>query len=1038
MIDPSAPPPVLGPTRISGGPRSGKTEVLARLVAHWLAEGGDPSRLVVVTRSHQALFALETRIASLLPPCHLAPRLVTQEGLARCVLRELGEPATALVALGRLGEWMAMREALQEVRPLLRWLDPLADDPGCVDDLLEFVSLVKQSLVGPGVLASRLRDDRGLLVELALLAGRYQDILARMGARDTRDLTSQAVTLLEQDPSRLANWADLLLVDDAEELSFAQWRLTSLLGQRLSEPRRLVMAGDRRVSIPSFRGPSPRFLDEAYPLEFHPTEWELGDRGAAWACAAVAWLGASGMGWSADAAERELAALRADPPKGVEIWTASDELHEALSIAREIRRAHLSGELRYEEVAVLLWDPARQMAAVRAAMSEVEVPVAVDQHRWSESVVGRVVLAWLVALTKPEDDAAVAECLGLGPHGLAPARIWELRQEAARAQEPLGRALVRHALRVPGAADPARAPALLWQRLGGGGPGRTTQVMAHADFTQLVLELERSLGLVELALHEPASASAISQLAGILEEARVAVSVGRTSATNLSQWVDLLQTAVRRAGPEQTPTHLRMESAVTVTSVQRAKGLSWRWVFVPGMTADADPGRPGEGGILGTSEAQQLMELVPELDEVIGSPQSTSELELRLLLVALSRARERTVLSWSHREARQGAGRSAYLTGLELEGIAEGPAPRQFPLTRSELCALAAAGPGPGDAELGERGGPEVAADAAQIMGWIVPWDPTSGAPVSASRDLSATSLAAWLGCPRLYHYATLRLRRRDTYPAVLGTMAHRLLDRFHREQVAGGQPAADFAASANRFVRDELMPEVRARLVDPLQALYVELWLQRLVRRWEESVITGATMGHSLASEIPFQLDQPSHSLRGKVDALWRGADGALEVVDYKTTEAELPSVPEMRREVFGDPAQDAGPSNWQLPIYVLAARAGVLAEGLDGELPTRARNWYLSAEDPRRPGFPTRGFRLGEGGERVGRSETLLTWTEIDRIEVEIARQATIISEGRRPAAPRHDKYTCRGYQGCALGFCCDGEGSVGRAHRLPVPQP
>ncbi|MHB1499857.1 MAG: PD-(D/E)XK nuclease family protein [Candidatus Dormibacteria bacterium] len=1030
-------PRVPGPTRVTGGPRSGKTGLLARTAADWLEDGGQAGRLVVVTRSHSTLREMEARIAALLPDCHIPPLLLTQEELARRVLEEAGEPLGKSVGLSRLGEWMAMREALEHARPLLKRLSALADDPGCIEDLLEFAALVKQVLVGPGLLAGRLHFEGGLLAELALITAEYQDALRRMEARDTRDLTADAVALLERDGSLLDGWADLLLVDEAEDLSPSQGRLLSLLGRRLTEPCRMVLAGDRRVSLPSFRGPTASFFDEAYPREFHPGEWALGEAVASWVQTVAEDLGVGETEPSDPRSGPWLGAAAAAPPTSAVIWEAADEADEALAIAREIQRAHLTEKLAFEEVAILLWDPARQLGPVVAATSEVGVPTRIEQRRWADSAAVRVVLAWLGALADPDDEPRLIECLSLGPRGCDPSALWRLRQEAARDQIRLSTALVRRG----SAADddgPSTLPGLarLWSRLKGGVPGIAAQPMSGVQFAALVAEVEMGAGLASLALREPQTAAAMSQLARVTSDA-AATRGGRAPVLRrFEDWVDLLRTGVRRAGTEQRGGGFQSEAGVAVMSVHHAKGKSWRRVFLPGMVDGVIPGSRSESGVLSLAETQRLVELVPELEDVMGDPGRRAEAERRLLLVALSRGWERVVLSWSRRGATQENQRSLFLQAIEEAGIAEFPAPQAFPVARTDLVVelAVASRQGPAAAETTES--PALADEAARIAAWMAPWDPTRGDPVPASAELSATSLSGWLRCPRLHYYATLHLRRRDTVATVLGVAAHRLLETIHRN----GEPQDQtlFRAMAMRVVHRVLMPEVRERLVDPLGSLYVELWLTRLVDRWAGVVVATGDMGQPLASEVPFHLDRPGYSLQGKVDALWRRRDGTLEIVDYKTSEAELPPVPEIRRQLFGDPAKGQGPSSWQLPIYVLAARGGAF-DTVAGMGPIEAaRNWYLGAEDDRQEGVPTRGFRLGQGGEKVSRRESLVTWDELDRIEAEITRQAALILEGRHPAAPRHDQYTCRGYLGCEMGFCCDGEGSVGSDFVIPVPQP
>ncbi len=980
---------------------------------------------------------MEARIAALLPDCHTPPLLLTQEELARKVLDEAGEPPTKSAGLSRLGEWMAMREALERARPLLKRLSALVDDPGCIEDLLEFAALVKQALIGPGLLAARLHYEGGLLAELALITAGYQDALRRMEARDTRDLTVDAVALMEEEGSLLDGWADLMLVDEAEDLSPSQGRLLSLLGRRLTEPFRMVLAGDRRVSLPSFRGPTASFFDEAYPREFHPGEWALGEGVAGWVQTVSEDLGVGGAEPSdARSGAGPGAAAGASPTSAV-IWEAADEADEALAIAREIQRAHLTEKLAFEEVAILLWDPARQLGPMVGAMSEVGVPTLIEQRRWADSAAVRVVLAWLGALADPDDESRLIECLRLGPRACDPSALWRLRQEAARDQIRLATALVRRA----SAADdegPGTLSVLarLWARMKGGVPGLAAQTMSGVQFAALVAEVEMGTGLASLALREAQTAAAMSQLARVASEAAATGGGQAPALRRFEDWVDLLRTGVRRAGTEQRGGRVQSEAGVAVMSVQHAKGRSWRRVFLPGMVDGLIPGSRLEAGVLSSAETQRLVELVPELEEVMGDPGHRAEAERRLLLVALSRGWERVVLSWSRRGAGQENQRSPFLQAIEEAGIGEFPAPQAFPVAWTDLAVELAVASRQGRAVAETRESPALADEAARIAAWMAPWDPTRGDPVAASSALSATSLSGWLSCPRLHFYSALHLRRRDTVATVLGVAAHRLLETIHREGQI--QDQVRFRAMATRVVRRVLMPEVRERLVDPLGALYVELWLTRLVERWAGAVIATGDMGQALASEVPFHLDRPGYSLQGKVDALWRRRDGTLEIVDYKTSEAELPAVPEIRRQLFGDPAKGHGPSSWQLPIYVLAARDGAF-DAVAGMGPIEAaRNWYLGAEDDRQEGVPTRGFRLGQGGERVSRRESLVTWEELDRIEAEIARQAALILAGRHPAAPRHDQYTCRGYLGCEMGFCCDGEGSVGSDFVIPVPQP
>jgi hypothetical protein len=233
-------------------------------------------------------------------------------------------------------------------------------------------------------------------------------------------------------------------------------------------------------------------------------------------------------------------------------------------------------------------------------------------------------------------------------------------------------------------------------------------------------------------------------------------------------------------------------------------------------------------------------------------------------------------------------------------------------------------------------------------------------------------------------------------------------------------------------------MPEIRAEEWDPLKVLFAELWLREMVSRWERRVVAPgrSEVGEPIAEEVRFELPRSGWSLRGKVDALWRHPDAEVELVDYKTTGSKS-SDSALRLEVFGKP--NDGPKGWQLPIYQLAARDGAFVDELDGQLPSRVRNWYVGVEPPASSPDPNSaaGFRVTAGAEEEGRSG-VLTDRELDRIESEINRAAEAILGGRFPAQPRHAQRTCRDSRsGCPVAFWCDGEGSVGSEFPVPAPE-
>jgi hypothetical protein len=104
--------------------------------------------------------------------------------------------------------------------------------------------------------------------------------------------------------------------------------------------------------------------------------------------------------------------------------------------------------------------------------------------------------------------------------------------------------------------------------------------------------------------------------------------------------------------------------------------------------------------------------------------------------------------------------------------------------------------------------------------------------------------VATWLACPRQYLAELLTSVSEPDVSLTLGTQAHRLLELLYRQRTAWeGRPGA-FRAVADQLVRERLMPEVRAEQADALKVVYVELWLERLVARWERRIVTAGGGG--------------------------------------------------------------------------------------------------------------------------------------------------------------------------------------------------
>lgn len=1044
----------MGPTRLVGGPSSGKTEQIASLAAEWLASGGDARRLVLVVRSREGADELRTRVEGRLSAAHPALVVHTHESLAHAVLVRAGLDLGPRESLGPVGQWLAMREALRRAQPSLPRLGPLVGQRSCIEDAIAVVSACKRALVGPGLLAQRLRGAPDSLAEIAVIAASYQGVLDDMESSDPRDLHSRALEVLLGDRTAMLGWAELMLVDEAEDLSPAQWFLLREMGQRLSPPRRLLLAGHWSESTPGFRGvsseSSSRPFEEYLPQELSPAEWSLPKALFGWTRAVSAALGTdqrSGPPEAAESPPTELdeAAFRVGPAGRV--WVAADETEEALAVGREILRARLAGEVEFADIAILVRSRGAALAPLLGALSSLGVPHRLpDRAGWVSHSAVTVALNWLRVLSLPGDEAALLTALRSGPSAVSPAALKTLRRAAGRRGHSAA-TVFWSATSSPSASAPTAAQATEaldwealrqaarpWSALWPGDPRIINSELSWPHFRELLGAVELASGLAAQALDDLPTASALAQLSRTVQAASDAQERLEPGGLRLQGWLELLQDALRHPEREFQGAIQPDRSEVSVLTLREAKGRHWAQVFIYGCAAGMLPAPADSGGLLDAQEVLELVRLVPELEDVMSSGDRRQDAEARLFMVGLTRGTAQVTCSWARRYQGRTSERSPLLGALLDAGLREWPAPHPELVSADDLVTELAL------SEAFQSAAGELGKAAAELRAELALWDPVGDGPARMPQplSLSATAVASWLACPRQYFAHLLQPISEASIAMTLGTQAHRLLELLYRNRSDWeGQPEA-FRALAADLIERQLMPEIRAEQEDALSLVYARLWLGQLAARWEARIVVPGTesVGASVAEEIEFTLLRPAWRLRGKVDALWRRPDGEIELLDYKTSRSK-PGHAGLRSEIFGR-APD-GPEQWQLPIYQLAARSGSFAEQLDDALPSRVSNWYI-ALDPSSGNpnpFPSAGFAVAGGDLETGDSRTL-TERELDRIEQEIGRQAELILGGHFPAQPRHSSRTCRdGHSGCPVAFWCDGEGSVGAEVRLSPPQ-
>jgi putative RecB family exonuclease len=157
--------------------------------------------------------------------------------------------------------------------------------------------------------------------------------------------------------------------------------------------------------------------------------------------------------------------------------------------------------------------------------------------------------------------------------------------------------------------------------------------------------------------------------------------------------------------------------------------------------------------------------------------------------------------------------------------------------------------------------------------------------PVPSS--LSPTKVSAFTDCPLAFRFTVIdRLPEPPSPHAVKGTLVHRALEGLHWNHAAGTRtPAAADRELDAAFA--ELADDVEFRglgLSGPEAAAFLDD-ARALVRNY--FVLEDPDRVRSVGIELGLQTGLDGTVLRGIIDRLDRGDDGALVVVDYKTGRA-------------------------------------------------------------------------------------------------------------------------------------------------------
>jgi len=646
--------------QLQAGPGTGKTRTLVRRIEGLLAEGVDPTTILVLTFSNKAANELCERIAASDPVAAAAMWIGTFHAFGLDIVRRFHD-RLALPADPRLIDRTEAIELLEDEFPRLDlkhyrnlW-DPALD----LSDMLSAISRAKDEVVDAAgyralaqSMAVRAGTDQDAKVraqkclEVAALFEAYERLLTTGQLLDFGDLVALPVRLVEgsaevRDALRARH--EHVLVDEYQDVNRASVRLLKAI---VGDGRNLWVVGDARQSIYRFRGASATNIAR-FAIDFPGAQAaQLGvNYRSDEPIVKVFTEFARGMQASSGTLPLKLTADRGTKGDQVELRVAESADDEISALAASITALHTQG-VAYGGQAVLCASNAR-LNAIAEGLEARGIP-ALHLGSLFERPEIKDLLALLSLATDPR-AAAMVRVATTDRHQMPLQDVMRVI-EHLRAANPVSLAWSTMHTEVDGLAAGTREALSRLSTLFAGVSASTTPWSLLAGWTI------DGLGLAK-TLYQAGDARSRMQGLAIWQFLNFCRWQPRGQGVPVLRLLDRIRRLVLLSedrGLSQLPRSAENIDAVRLMTIHGSKGLEFDVVHLPGMVTSGLPRNnvpprclPPDGLIHG-SEGLTGIEAVKA---------GHDEEEECLFFVALSRARDRLLL-YSYAKQADGRARS--------------------------------------------------------------------------------------------------------------------------------------------------------------------------------------------------------------------------------------------------------------------------------------------------------------------------------------------------------------------------------------------
>ena len=645
-----------GPLLVVAGAGSGKTRVITRRIAYLIGEQGVAHyRILAITFTNKAANEMKRRVAELLggmddageatgardwgePNSTSRPRVTLDRSEINEMWVSTFHSACARILrrhASKLGypEQFSIYDMGDSNRVFKLVLGELGIDPKRlpVSRFRNPISKAKNDLLPPSKFAE-VADERDVFnpEQVATVFRMYQQKLEDAGAMDFDDLLVKTHELFRQHPDVLEwhqNKFQHILVDEYQDTNAAQ---NSIILQLCGERANICVVGDADQSIYRFRGADISNIRqlETKLADIKTVMLEENYRSTQNILEAANKV----IAYNPHRAGKVLRAHRqaADGGRKVLAYAAGSDRDEAYWVADKIASALQSDPSLTADDFAVLYRTNNQSVLMEDTLARFDIPhKVVGGISFFERMEIRDAIAYVRAVVNPRDQQSIARAVNTPKRGVGTQTIAKLAAFAAFEHLPFG-----EALRMAEAAGvSAKARKGIGEFVAICDSVRSSFSLGPAAVLSLLLEESGYLGDLRRQAEQELELHAISEAQGRLENLQQLVDLAEGYET-MEDFVDFTALVTRNddagigdaglgdAGMGGGFSYME-DHRVSLMTVHAAKGLEFPFVFVIGLEEGVFPHKFS-------------MEEPEEMEE-----------ERRLAYVAMTRAKDQLMLSWS-------------------------------------------------------------------------------------------------------------------------------------------------------------------------------------------------------------------------------------------------------------------------------------------------------------------------------------------------------------------------------------------------------